>query len=68
MTTDDAIDYCGGSASELARRLGISRQAIDNWGRWPPPGRQIQIEHMTGGALRAEYVPAGMQENETGRA
>jgi len=53
MTTKQALEYFGYQAS-LARSLGVKYQAIQQWGEYPPIGRQYQIEVLTGGALKAE--------------
>lgn len=70
MRTQDAIDYFADSvgrngarnlASRLRRhdgRLGINRQAVYQWGEYPPMGRQYEIEAMTAGKLRAEPLEA----------
>jgi DNA-binding transcriptional regulator YdaS (Cro superfamily) len=48
-----------GSQSELARRLGISPQAIQQWYRnatGVPPLRCPQIERLTGGLVLCEQL------------
>ena len=57
MKTQDAIKYFG-TASRLARALGIERQAVSAWGEKIPSGRQFQIEVITKGKLKAEKVAA----------
>lgn len=52
MRTQRAIDYFG-SQAELARKLGIQPQSITDWGDEVPRLRQLQIEHITGGLLKA---------------
>ncbi len=52
MRTTEAIKHFG-SRAELAKALGIEAPSIYSWGREPPPLRQLQIERMTGGALKA---------------
>ena len=54
MTKQSAIDFFG-SAAELARVLGVSKAAISQWGEQVPMRRQFEIEHVSGGALRADY-------------
>lgn len=54
MTTQDAIDWAGGTQVLLAERLGIKQPSVAGWGEYPPPLRQIQIELLSGGALKAE--------------
>ena len=53
MTTDEAISHYG-TQVKLAAALGISQSAVAEWGEHPPSLRQIQIERMTRGRLRAE--------------
>lgn len=38
----------------LAEALGMSQGSVSLWGEYPPPLRQLQIEALTGGKLRAE--------------
>lgn len=54
MNIDDVIAHFG-SASELARQLGCSRQAVQLMQKRGglPLGRQYQIEVLTGGKFQA---------------
>jgi hypothetical protein len=52
LTTNQALRHYKTQAA-LARALGIQRQSIDVWGDEPPLLRQIQLERLTGGQLRA---------------
>jgi hypothetical protein len=54
MTKVQAIEALGGSQVALARALGVAQASVSLWGEFPPPLRQLQIEALTGGALRAE--------------
>ena len=54
MKTKDAVDYFGGSKTELANALGVDRSAITLWGEDVPRLRQYQIEILTKGALKAD--------------
>lgn len=54
MTTDEAIKALGGTQAALAKALGMSQGSVSLWGDYPPPLRQLQIEAMTSGELRAE--------------
>lgn len=54
MLTSDALKFFG-SYANLAKALGISRAAPYQWGERPPLIRQIQIERLTFGNLKAEY-------------
>ena len=62
LTTQAAIEHFGG-VNELREALGVSRQAINQWGQFVPIGRAFELQIMTGGALvaRAEgpQQPAG---------
>lgn len=51
MLTKDAIAHFKG-ASNLARALGVKPQSIASWGERVPNLRQLQIEKLTGGALK----------------
>lgn len=53
MRTIDAITYTG-TATALAALLRVTPGAISQWGEFPPHGRQLQIERLTGGILKAE--------------
>jgi len=55
VKTSDAIRFFG-SKAELARALGIKRQAITSWRDRVPLARQYQIEQLTGGKLKAPAV------------
>ncbi len=54
MKTEDAIKFYG-SAAKLAKVLGISRQAVDNWGDTVPRGRAYELMVITGGRIRTNY-------------
>lgn len=53
MKTADALDLLGSQVA-LAVALGISQSSVAQWGDYPPALRQLQIEALTGGKLRAE--------------
>lgn len=53
MKTQDVLNHFG-SQSETARVLGIKQPSVATWGEYPPANRQIQIQAITGGKLRAE--------------
>ncbi|MDR5867272.1 Cro/CI family transcriptional regulator [Halomonas koreensis] len=53
MKKADAIDHFGSKAA-LAAALGITVQAIAQWGEDVPARRSLELEKVTGGALRAE--------------
>jgi DNA-binding transcriptional regulator YdaS (Cro superfamily) len=50
MYTDDAVQHFGGRR-QLAQALGISRQAVEQWGKLVARGMAYQLQVMTGGKL-----------------
>lgn len=62
MFTRDAIAHFGTQAA-LARALNIKPQSITDWGDEVPPLRQLQLEALLGGRLRADpsILPAPEQ-------
>lgn len=58
MLTSEAVKFFG-SHAKLAKACGISRAAPYQWGKRPPPLRQIQIEKLTFGNLKAKVVLYG---------
>lgn len=54
MTKDEAIAALGGTQAALAEALGMTQGSVSLWGEYPPPLRQLQIEALTGGKVRAE--------------
>jgi len=52
MKSIDAIAYYDGNMSLLARALGITPQAVYNWGDVVPLRRAKQIEKLTNGDIR----------------
>jgi hypothetical protein len=53
MKTEAAIKHAG-SATELAQLLKVTVGAISQWGDYPPPARQLQLQKITRGKLKAE--------------
>ena len=53
MKTHDAITHFG-SASALARALGIKPPSVAGWGETVPALRQLQLEAITAGTLQAD--------------
>jgi transcriptional repressor of cell division inhibition gene dicB len=53
MDTKSVYEYFG-TQTAIARALGVSNPSVCNWGDKPPPLRQLQIERITLGKLRAE--------------
>lgn len=54
MTKDEAIKALGGTQAAMAEKLGMTQGSVSLWGEYPPAFRQIQIERLTGGQLKAE--------------
>lgn len=54
MTKDQAVTHFG-SVSALAAGLRVSYQAVHRWSQVPAL-RQLQLEKMTAGALKADLV------------
>lgn len=54
MTKEQAIKYFG-TASELAKSIGVTKQAVFHW-KTIPDGRQAQIQIITNGALIADPI------------
>ena len=53
MNKADAIKFFG-TQVKLAALLGTTQSTVSGWGDYPPPLRQLQIEQLSGGALKAE--------------
>ncbi len=53
MTKDQARQFFG-NYTKLAKALGIKQPSISLWGEYPPLLRQLQLEALTGGKLKAE--------------
>lgn len=52
MTKDQVIEHFGSQAA-VAVALGIRQPSVWEWGDPLPPLRQLEIERLTAGALRA---------------
>lgn len=53
VKTNDAISHYG-SKLALAHALGIKVQSVYDWTEYPPDIRQVQLEMLTAGRLKAE--------------
>lgn len=53
MTKQEAIEFFGSQVS-LAKAVGINQSSVAEWGSYPPELRQLQIQRLSGGRLRAE--------------
>lgn len=54
MKKQTAVEYFG-SEAKLARFLGLTNGAVNQWGEYIPQGRAYQIELMTKGKLKASF-------------
>lgn len=54
MKTADVIEHFGGTQASAAAALGLKQPSVASWGEYPPALRQIQIERITAGKLKAE--------------
>lgn len=53
MTSEQVFKHFKGKA-RAAVALGIKVPSVYGWGRYPPKLRQLQVERITGGKLKAE--------------
>ena len=53
MTKDAAIKHYG-TQQKLADALGMSQASVSEWGEYPPALRQLQLQQITRGKLKAE--------------
>ena len=53
MTTEEAVKHYG-TQTKLADALGIKQGSVSGWGEFPPPLRQLQLQQITRGKLKAE--------------
>ena len=67
MKKADAINHYG-SPTLLAKALGITLQAIGQWGEEVPLLRQYQLESLTDGQLKADNAKPTAKRNEAQRA
>lgn len=54
MTKLEALQFYGGSVTALTKALSMDQSSYYSWGEYPPGGRQLQLERLSGGALKAE--------------
>jgi DNA-binding transcriptional regulator YiaG len=52
ITVNEAAAFCNNNKSELARQLGVSRQAVQKWGEYLPPLRAYQLRDLGFGKAR----------------
>jgi hypothetical protein len=55
MTTEEVVAYFKGRRT-VAEVLGVSVQSVAQWGDCPPLRRQLELEKLTVGKLKAEGV------------
>ncbi len=53
MKTSEVTAYYE-TQTAAAKALGINQSNVSDWGEYPPDRRQVQIEVVTKGALKAE--------------
>lgn len=53
MTTEDAVKHYG-TQQKLADALGIKQSSVAGWKDYPPVLRQLQLQRITNGRLKAE--------------
>lgn len=53
MTKDQALQHYAGNQTQLAKALGIHQSTVCKWVEVPPL-RQIQLEQITKGKLKAD--------------
>lgn len=53
MTTAEAVKHYG-TQTKLAEALGIKQGSVAGWGEHPPALRQLQLQRITNGKLKAE--------------
>ena len=53
MRTEDVIKHFS-TQLKTAAVLGINQSSVAEWGEFPPDPRQLQIEKITKGVLKAE--------------
>ena len=53
MKTSDVVRHYG-TQTAAAAALGMDQSSVSGWGEFPPDKRQLQVERLTSGALKAE--------------
>jgi len=53
MRTEDVIRHFL-TQKAAAAALGIRQSSVAEWGEFPPPARQLQLQRITRGKLKAE--------------
>lgn len=52
----------------LADAIGISQGSVSKWGEFPPQLRQLQLEALSGGVLKAERGILPRTEKVSGKS
>lgn len=55
MLTSDALAYCDNSPVKLGGLVGVSSQAVSQWGEYVPELSAAKLEKITGGKLAYDY-------------
>lgn len=62
MKTKDVVEFLGG-VRKAAEALGISTQAIYNWGEEVPPMRQAHVQLVTRGKFKMDKPAYGSKQS-----
>lgn len=60
MMKQTALEHFG-SQSALARAFGITQPCVHRWGDLLPLARAIELEDITGGELKVDWVAYGLR-------
>lgn len=66
MNTKELAISKVGSGAELARRLGVSRQAVDQWPDKVPANKAWAVHQITGIPLEVLLAPPNHTKDEAG--
>ena len=67
MKTSDVFAFFE-TQTKAAEALGMAQSSVAGWGEYPPELRQIQLERITGGKLKAEPSCYGPVNGSTEQA
>lgn len=57
VTFKQIVDHFGGTHESLAKRLGISREAVTMWAEEIPESRAFQIQVLSEGKFKTDDMP-----------
>ena len=57
VTFAEIVEHFGGTHEALAKRLGISREAVTMWGGEIPESRAFQIQVLSDGRFKVDDMP-----------